>query len=54
MINLLTRYRTQPTANNAAAVRAYGRKHPFAICLLDNEMSAILSEALRHATEGSK
>lgn len=52
MINLLTRYRTQPTAKNALAVRTYGRKHPFAVCLLDAEMSAILSAALLHANGG--
>ena len=52
MINLLTRYRSQPTAKNAAAVRAYGRKHPFSVCLLDNEMSDVLSAALKHGQEG--
>lgn len=50
MTNLLTRYRSQPTAKNAAAVRAYARKHPFAVCLLSPELSDVLSAALTHGS----
>ncbi len=52
MINLLLRYQSQPTAKNALAVRSYGRKHPFSICFLSNEMSDVLSAALAHANGG--
>lgn len=52
MTNLLLRYQSQPTAKNALAVRAYGRKHPMAACMLNAELSAILSAALTHATGG--
>jgi hypothetical protein len=48
MIKLLAAYAACPTLNAAIRVRNYGRKHPFASCLLSFEDSQVLDNALRH------
>lgn len=55
MTKLLATYKDAPTLKNAKAVRDYGRKHPFAVCLFAEASDYdLLGEALRHATAGSR
>jgi hypothetical protein len=49
MSKLLATYRTAPTFKNAQKVRAYERKHAFAICLLSADDAALVATAIHHA-----
>lgn len=49
MTKLLKAYLNQPTLKNALKLRAYALKHPFALCLLPQFDSDLLTDALRHA-----
>jgi hypothetical protein len=49
MLKLLTIYRANQTLKNAQKLRAYARAHPFSACLLSNEDSDLLANAIHHA-----
>lgn len=52
MTKLLNKYLAEPTLENAQAIRAYDKKHPFAACLLFDADAALLAKAIRHADRG--
>lgn len=55
MLKLIEKYRAAPTLKNAQAIRAYGRKHPFSVCLFPNPEDAdTMADAIHHANKGNK
>lgn len=53
MLKVLETYHANPTLKNAKAVIAYGRKHPFSVCLLANDLLDLLVAAGNHANKGA-
>jgi hypothetical protein len=47
MNKVLDAYKTTNSLANARRLAAYARKHPFAVCLLTQVDSDLLTEALR-------
>jgi hypothetical protein len=49
MTKLLTAYRADRSAKNAAKLRAYDRAHPMAACLLTKTDADLLADAIHQA-----
>jgi hypothetical protein len=52
MTKLLAAYRANPSLANAQKVRAYERKHPFALTLLSRDDADLVADAIHRANGG--
>jgi len=46
MINLLIKFKSNPTIENAIKVRKYAAKHPFSTLVLNDELIEIFGQAI--------
>jgi len=49
MARLITTYQQTPTLANAQRIRAYERKHPMCMVMLDREQADVVADAIHHA-----
>lgn len=54
MLNLLNAYRANPVLKNARAIRDYGRKHPFSVCMFGPADTDLFNDACHHANKGTE